>query len=52
MNLQSIIVILVLILAFAAAMGFINKNGGWNSEGGCHGNCADCHSRCEDGEKK
>lgn len=51
MNFQSILIILLLIAAFAGAMVFINKNGGWNSEGSCHGDCASCHSRCED-EKK
>ncbi len=51
MNLQSILVIILLIVGFTAAIWFIAKNGGWNSEGGCNGNCASCFNRCEN-EKK
>ena len=34
MNLQSVLVVLLLIAGFAGAIWFIAKNGGWKSEGG------------------
>jgi len=46
MSLSSLIVIVVLVLAFAGAVVWIARNGGWQNEG-CHGNCAQCRERCE-----
>ena len=40
------ITLIVLIIAFALAVVWISKQGGWKGEG-CGGNCASCHSRCE-----
>ena len=34
----------------ALAILFICQNGGW--QGGCGGNCASCHSKCAEAEKK
>ena len=34
----------------ALAILFICQNGGW--QGGCGGNCAGCHSKCAEAEKK
>ena len=36
----------VLVILFALAVVWISKQGGWKGEG-CGGNCASCHSRCE-----
>ena len=41
-----VITLIVLIIAFALAVVWISKQGGWKGEG-CGGNCASCHSRCE-----
>ena len=46
LTLRGIITLLVLAVLFALA-----KNGGWKGEG-CGGNCASCHSRCENPEHK
>ena len=46
-----IITLLVLAVLFALAVVWISKNGGWKGEG-CGGNCASCHSRCENPEHK
>ncbi len=51
MTIQSVLVILVLVAVFAAAVVWISRNGGWQ-DGGCHGNCAECHKKCEDKEPK
>lgn len=51
MNPQSILIVLLLVAGLAGAVWFIFQNGGWNSEGSCHGDCASCHSRCQE-EKK
>lgn len=51
LSLRGIITLLVLAVLFALAVVWISRNGGWN--GGCGGNCASCHSRCDHpGEKK
>jgi hypothetical protein len=47
MNVQSFLVVCILIAAFAAAVVWIARSGGWQNEG-CHGNCAECHKRCEE----
>ena len=46
LTLRGIITLLVLAVLFALAVVWISKNGGWKGEG-CGGNCASCHSRCE-----
>ena len=48
LTLRGIITLLVLAVLFALAVVWISKNGGW--KGG--GNCASCHSRCENPEHK
>ena len=47
---QSIIVVVVIFVLLALAILFICQNGGW--QGGCGGNCAGCHNKCAEGEKK
>jgi cobalamin synthase len=47
MSVQGIIVLLVLVALFSLAVVWISRNGGWQN-GGCHGNCAECHSHCEE----
>ena len=51
LTLRGIITLLVLAVLFALAVVWISKNGGWKGEG-CGGNCASCHSRCENPEHK
>ena len=46
LTLRGIITLIVLIIAFALAVVWISKQGGWKGEG-CGGNCASRHSRCE-----
>ena len=46
----SVIVVIVIFVLLALAIGFICQNGGW--QGGCGGNCASCHSKCAEAEKK
>ena len=46
----SIIVVVIIFVLLALAIMFICRNGGW--QGGCGGNCASCHSKCADAEKK
>ena len=41
-----LIAAIVLVILFALAVVWISKQGGWKGEG-CGGNCASCHSRCE-----
>ena len=43
--------LIVLIIAFALAVVWISKQGGWKGEG-CGGNCASCHQHCDTPEKK
>ena len=50
LSLRGIITLLVLAVLFALAVVWISRNGGWN--GGCGGNCASCHSHCEDPDAK
>ncbi|MCI2046512.1 MAG: FeoB-associated Cys-rich membrane protein [Faecalibacterium sp.] len=51
MSVQGILVIIVLVVLFALAVVWISRNGGWQNEG-CHGNCAECHKKCEEPEQK
>ena len=41
LTLRGIITLIVLIIAFALAVVWISKQGGWKGEG-CGGNCASC----------
>ena len=47
LTLRGIITLLVLAVLFALAVVWISKKGE-----GCGGNCASCHSRCENPEHK
>ena len=47
---QSIIVVVVIFVLLALAILSICQNGGW--QGGCGGNCAGCHNKCAESEKK
>ena len=51
MTIRGIITILVLAILFGLAVVWISKQGGWKGEG-CGGNCASCHSKCAEAEKK
>ena len=42
----SVIVVIVIFVLLALAIGFICQNGGW--QGGCGGNCASCHQHCSE----
>ena len=44
----SVIVVMIIFVLLALAILFICQNGGW--QGGC--NCASCHSKCAEAEKK
>lgn len=44
MTLESIIVLVIVFVLLALAVLFICQNGGW--QGGCGGNCAQCHNKC------
>jgi len=44
MNLGSILVLVVIFVLLGLAIMFICQNGGW--QGGCGGNCAQCHNKC------
>lgn len=46
----SVIVVVIIFVLLALAILFICQNGGW--QGGCGGNCASCHSKCAEVEKK
>ena len=46
LGLANVITLIVLVILFALAVVWISKQGGWKGEG-CGGNCASCHSRCE-----
>ena len=46
LTLRGIITLIVLIVLFALAVVWISKQGGWKGEG-CGGNCASCHSHCD-----
>ena len=46
----SAIIVVVIFVLLALAILFICQNGGW--QGGCGGNCAGCHSKCTEAEKK
>ena len=51
LTLRGIITLIVLAVLFALAVVWISRQGGWKGEG-CGGNCASCHSRCEDPKPK
>ena len=53
LTLRGIITLVILAVLFALAVVWISRQGGWKGEG-CNGNCASCHSPCEDpdAEKK
>ena len=46
LTVRGIVTLVVLIVLFTLAVIWISKNGGWKG-GGCGGNCASCHQRCE-----
>ena len=46
----SVIIVVIIFVLLALAILFICQNGGW--QGGCDGNCASCHSKCAEAEKK
>ena len=50
LTLRGIITLIVLVILFALAVVWISKQGGWKGEG-CGGNCASCHSRCENPDR-
>ena len=43
----SVIVVMIIFVLLALAILFICQNGGWQG-----GNCASCHSKCAEAEKK
>lgn len=49
-DMASVIVVMIIFVLLALAILFICQNGGW--QGGCVGNCASCHSKCAEAEKK
>ena len=52
MTLKSILIVVILVVLFALAVVFIAKNGGWDSEKGCHGDCSKCHENCDESAAK
>ena len=51
LTLRGIITLVILAVLFALAVVWISRQGGWKGEG-CSGNCASCHSHCEDPDAK
>ena len=51
LTLRGIITLVILAVLFAQAVVWISRQGGWKGEG-CSGNCASCHSHCEDPDAK
>ena len=51
LTLRGIITLVVLAVLFALAVVWISRQGGWKGEG-CNGNCASCHSHCDDPDTK
>ena len=51
MTLRGIITLVILAVLFALAVVWISRQGGWKGEGR-NGNCASCHSHCEDPDTK
>lgn len=49
-DMASVIIVVIIFVLLALAILFICQNGGW--QGGCGGNCANCHSKCAEAEKK
>lgn len=45
MNLPTILVLVIVVVCFVAALVFICKNGGFGGE--CTGDCSSCAARCE-----
>ena len=48
MTLKAFLIVVGLAAFLTYAVIWISKNGGWKSEEGCHGDCAACHSRCDE----
>lgn len=46
----SVIIVMIIFVLLALAILFICQNSGW--QGGCGGNCAGCHNKCAEAEKK
>ncbi len=51
LTIRGIITLLILVVAFAVAVVWISKQGGWKGEG-CGGNCASCHQHCDTPKQK
>ena len=51
LTLRGIITLVILAVLFALAVVWISRQGGWKGEV-CNGNCASCHSHCEDPNAK
>ena len=51
LTIRGIITLLILVVAFAVAVVWISKKGGWKGEG-CGGNCASCHQHCDTPDQK
>ena len=49
-DMASVIIVVIIFVLLALAILFICQNGGW--QGGCGGNCAGCHSKFAEAEKK
>ena len=49
-DMASVIIVVIIFVLLALAILFICQNGGW--QGGCGGNCAGCHSKSAEAEKK
>lgn len=49
-DMASVIIVVIIFVLLALAILFICQNGSW--QGGCGGNCAGCHSKCAEAEKK
>lgn len=49
-DMASVIIVVIIFVLLALAILFICQNGGW--QGCCGGNCAGCHSKCAEAEKK
>ena len=49
-DMASVIIVVIIFVLLALAILFICQNGGW--QGGCGGNCAGCHNKCAEAEKK
>ncbi len=50
MDLPTLIVLVLVVVGFVAAIAFICKNGGFDGE--CNDDCASCAARCEAEQEK